>query len=163
MMAFTNVSGDLTTVCGGANSTASANCKMSGPISSKLQEQLPTCAMAGSGVHSFVTVQGASCCSNLHQCMAYQLTLSIVVPSSPGCTMHVLMALSLEMKHKYIATDAHTFRKAHFTVHYHSDTEWLPYTNCNTGRSMIVLLDYLSGMHVSPFYSNSSFSCFVSF
>ena len=124
VMAFTNVSGDLTTVCGGANSTASANCKMSGPISSKLQEQLPTCAMAGSGVHSFATVQGASCCSNLHQCMAHQLTLSIFVRSSPGCTMHMLMALSLELKHKYVATDAHTFRKAQFTVHYHSDTEW---------------------------------------
>lgn len=125
VMAFTNVSGDLTTVCGGANSTASANCKMSGPISSKLQEQLPTCAMAGSGVHSFATVQGASCCSNLHQCMAHQLTLSIVVRSSRSCcTMHMLMALSLELKHKYVATDAHTFRKAQFTVHYHSDTEW---------------------------------------
>lgn len=87
---------------------------------------------------------------------------SIVVPSSPGCTMHMLMALSLELKHKYVATDAHTFRKSHFTVHYHSDTEWLPYPSCNTGHSMIVLLDNLSGMQVSPFYCNL-FSCFVSF
>ena len=97
VMAFTNVSGDLATVCRRVNSTTSANCRMSGPISPKLQERLPTCAMAGCGVHSFATAQGASCCSNLHQRMAHQLTLSIVVWSSPGCSMHVLMALSLEL------------------------------------------------------------------
>lgn len=44
-----------------------------------------------------------------------------------------------------------------------NDTGWLPYPSCNTGHSVIVLLDNLPGMHVSPFYSNSSFSCFVSF